>query len=331
MKPTSLPVEGYVLHTYGPERYVIHAAVSASTLRRYDTRRPIALFCPPEHRDFLKVHQLDSLFQVIEDLPERHRSIVGFKHHLDRFHPFDRCLYVDADMIWCRNPDPLWRELVGRPFTATGLDRADFFFGGPKGVGIVWDVLLNRRKKTLDRFGLTYLPRVQAGVIYSQDVEVTKEVCTTARHFLNNRKDTHFRSRLEEGRSEESCEWSLAMSMSRLGLPVFPWMRGPDSPQLDYIAGLVEHDPDFREVSARFYTDQFVYGLRGIPGSRLRNSLIGLASRLPGRGDYQTVIPFIVHFGWLHQKPYFNAFVEREWARLTAESAQREPVLHEAV
>jgi hypothetical protein len=74
-----------------------------------------------------------------------------------------------------------------------------------------------------------------------------------------------------------------------------------------------------------------VYGLRGIPSSGLRNSLIDLASRLPGRGDYQTVVPFTVHFGWLHQKPHFNAFVEREWARLVADADREESVLHEAV
>lgn len=328
MKPTPLPVEGYVLHTYGAERFVVHALASVRTIRRYDRRRPVALFCPPEHRVFLESHGLDDMFQVIEDLPPAHQSIVGFKHHLDRFHPFDRCLYVDADMIWCRDPDPLWRELVTRPFTATGLERADFFFGGPKGIGVAADILLNRRGRTLRRFDLTYLPRVQAGMIYSQDVEVTANVCRTARGFLANRHETHFRSRLDEGRSEESCEWSLAMAMSHLNLSTFPWMRGADSPQLDYIDGLVQHDPDFESVRVRFYTDRFVYGLRGIAHRRLRDSLIRAVSRLPGRGDFQMVTPYTLHFGWLHQKSHFYAFVERVWAELNAEPAK---VFHRAV
>jgi hypothetical protein len=328
VKTSSLPIEGYVFHTYGPERYVVHAVASVHSLRRYDSRRPIALFCPPEHRRFLEEHGVDDLFQVLEDLPSDHRSIVGFKHHLDRFHPFDRCLYVDSDMIWCRNPDPLWRELVGRPFTATGLERADFFFGGPKGAGVIVDILLNRRERTLRRFDLTYLPRVQAGMIYSQDVDTTSLVCATARFFLGRRHETHFRSRLDEGRSEESCEWSLAMAVSRLNLPVFPWMRGPDSPQLDYIEGLVEHDEVFENVRARFYTDRFVYGLRGIPNAGLRSTLIKLASSLPGRGDYQNVVPFTLHFGWLHQKQHFNAYVERVWEELRSDVPAR---IHAAV
>ena len=41
--------------------------------------------------------------------------------------PFDRCLFVDADMVWCSNPEPLWQrledpsELAHRPFLAAAL------------------------------------------------------------------------------------------------------------------------------------------------------------------------------------------------------------------
>src|SRR5690625_3687729 len=136
--------------------------------------------------------------------------------------PFERCLFLDADMIWCRDPEPLWQMLGAYTFTATGLARADFFFGGPKGIGVVWDVLLDRRRKTLERFNITHLPRVQAGMIYAGDQETCRAVCEASRGFLAQRGDTHFRSRLDEGRSEESCEWSMAMAMSRFELPVLP-------------------------------------------------------------------------------------------------------------
>jgi len=315
--------EGYVLHTYGAERYVRHAVASVLTLRRHDPRRPVALFCPDEHRALLERHGLDRLFQVIAPLPEAHRSIVGFKHHLHRFMPFDRCLFVDADMIWCRNPDPLWQQLAAFPFTATGLERADFFFGGPKGLGVVLDVLLDRRRRTLRRFGLTYLPRVQAGMIYAQDAALTRTVCELAAEFLARRHETHFRSRLHEGRSEESCEWSLAMAMSRLNLPVFPWFAGQNSPQLDYIDDLTSHDPDFSRVTCRYYTDRFAYSLRGIPSPFLRRLLLNLFTRLPGRGDYMEVTPFALHFGWLHQKQPFYAFAEKVWVELTRASDSR--------
>ena len=320
------PVEGYVLHTYGPERYVHHAVASVTTLRRHDAERPVALFCPPEHRAVLERHGLDTLFQVIDELPEAHRSIVGFKHHLHRFMPFDRTLYVDSDMVWCRDPDPLWLQLASYPFTATGLERADFFFGGPKGFGVLLDVVLNRRRRTMRNFNITHLPRVQAGMIYSQDRTLTQQVCETAAHFLDRRDESHFRSRLNEGRNEESCEWSMAVAMSRLGLPVHPWYQGYNSPQLDFVEGMTVYDPDFEEVACRYYSDRFVYSIRGLRSARLRDALIAFFAALPGRGDYMDVTPFAIHFSWLHHKQPFYDFSDRTWAALTA--TQR-PVLSE--
>ena len=310
-------VEGYVYHTYGPDRYVRDAVASVLTLRRYDTDRPVALYCPSEHVDTLKQHNLDTLFQYIGELPEAHQSIIGFKHHLHRFSPFDRCLFVDSDMIWCRHLDPLWTQFSAFPFTATGLERSDFFFGGPKGAGVAVDYILDRRRRTMRRFGLTYLPRIQAGMIYSQDQDVAREVCELASHFLELRPQTHFRSRLNEGRSEETCEWSLAMAMSSLKLHVFPWFQGHNSPQLDFIEGLTEYDTDFETVVCKYYSNRFVYMLRGLTNPSLKKHLISFFSALPGKGDYMDVTPYVLHFGWLHHKQPFREFSARTWQKLT--------------
>ena len=317
----SAPVEGYVLHTYGPDRYVRHAVASVVSLRRHDPSRPVALYCPDSHRALLEQHGLEALFQQVERLPEENRSIVGFKHHLHAFMPFERSLFVDADIIWCRDPDPLWKQLAALPFTITGLERADFFFGGPKGFGVAVDFLLDRRRRTMRRFGLTHLPRVQAGMIYSQDAGWTQRVCETSAEFLARRGETHFRSRLDEGRSEESCEWSMAMALSHLGLPVFPWFQGRTSPQLDFIEGLTRYDDDFEDVTCRYYCDRFVHSLRGLGDERLRRLATSFFARLPGRGDYIDVTPFALHFGWLHHKEPFYDFSARTWERLTQASA----------
>jgi hypothetical protein len=310
------PSEGYVFHSYGGEKYVQHAVASVKTLRRHDTDRPVALFCPDHHREMLERYGADRFFQHIETLPASHRSIVGFKHHLHRFKPFDRSLFVDADMIWCRDPDPLWTQLSAFPFTGTGLMRADHFFGGPKGAGVIIDILLRRRRSTLRHFGLTNLPRVQAGMIYAQDLDTTRAVCETAADFLSRSDETHFRSRLNEGRSEETCEWSIAMAMSQLELAVFPWLQGRNSPQLDYIDGLTTHDDEFRNVTCTFYTTPFIYNLRGIPSREVRDTLFAIANQLPSLGDRMEVTPFTIHFGWLHQKAPFQAFADRTWKHI---------------
>lgn len=314
--------EGYVFHSYGDEKHARHAAVSALTIRRYDAERPIAIYCPRNHRDLLEQSGARHLFDVIKDLPEENRSITGFKLHLDRFLPFECNLLLDADMIWCRDPDPLWQQLSAYTFTATGLDRADFFFGGPKGLGVVFDVIADRRRRTMRRFGLTWLPRVQAGMVYSRDNRLAQEVCGRARAYLGQRRETHFRSRLDEGRTEESCEWSMAMAMSSLDLPVHPWFQSFNSPQLDYITGMVEHDEDFRKVRCRYYCDRRVYALRGIPNPKLRSALIAMATRVPGRCDYHDVTPFALHFGWYHEKPTFWEFADRTWRALVQDARQ---------
>ena len=311
-------MEGYVLHTYGSERYLRHAVASVHTLRRHDSKRPVALYADESQIAILKKTGLDSLFQVLEVLPVENRSIVGFKHHLSSFKPFEKCLFVDSDIVWCRNPDPMWSKLQAYPFTVTGLEKADAWFGGPKGAGIVIDRLLDRRRRTMKRFGLTYLPRVQAGVIYAQDDQTTKEVTSKARELLSRRAETHFRSRLDEGRSEESCEWSIAMAMSALDLPIIHWFQGQDSPQMDYIDGYVDHDVDFNDVRCLYYTDAFIHGLRGLPNVSIRKALVELLSKLPGRGDYMWVTPYALHFGWMHHKQPFYVFADRIWELLLA-------------
>jgi len=316
------PQEGYVYHSYGPDRYVKHVVASVETLRRYDASRPVALFCPEHHRALLKRRRLDEYFDVLGDLPPKHQSIVGFKHHLARFQAFDRSLFLDGDMTWCRDPDPLWQQLAAFGFTATGLQTADHFFGGPKGPGVLVDMLLMRRKRTLRRFGLTALPRIQAGMIYVQDTECTREVTRRASAFLDRIDETHFRSRTEQGRTEETCEWSLALAMHEQDLHVFPWRQGHNSPQLDYIDTFVEHDPDFRDVSYRLYTSPFVHRLGGIATPWVRNLLLQLATALPRGGEYFDVTPYVLHFGWLHQKQPFYDFAARTWRRVVAEQSR---------
>ncbi len=312
-------MEGYVFHTYGPAKYVKHAVASVVTLRRYDTERPVALYCPRSHRDALEEAGLLRLFEIVEDLPEENRSITGFKHNLHRFMPFERCLYLDADMVFCRDPEPLWQHLRGFSFTATGHERADFFFGGPKGLAVLRDVLTDRRRRTMRRFGITHLPRVQAGLIYASDPEATREVSELAAEYLSRRAETHFRSRLNEGRSEESCEWSMAMAMSRLDLPIFPWFQGGNSPQLDFIEQLTTYDAEFKRVTCRYFCDRFVYSLRGIANPKLQRAAISLFTRVPGKGDYVDVTPFILHFGWLRHKQPFYELSNRIWSEMTEE------------
>lgn len=315
-----LAEEGYVYTTYGHPKYLKHAVASVVSLRRYDDSRPVVLVCERKHKKILEENNLSNVFDHIHILPAERASIVGFKHHIHEFMFFEKNIFLDSDIIWCKDPDSLWQSFSPYPFTITGTQVSDNFFGGPKNIGVIADILCQRRRRTLKRFGLSYLSRVQTGMIYAQDFSLTKKVGQLSQKMLDRKNETHFRSRtLEHGRSEESCEWSIAMAMSKLDLPVFPWLQGHTSPQLDYISDLTSHDADFEYVLCKYYSDKFVYNLRGLKNQWLRDLLTRLMSLIPGKGDYLKTTPFCLHFGWYHQKQPFYEFSERTWNHLKKE------------
>ena len=309
--------EGYVYSTYGKLKYLKHAIASVKTLRRYDQSRPVALFCSNEHKEILSEHDIDHLFTHIFPLPEEYPPITGFKHNAYRFLAFKKNLFLDSDILWCKNPDNLWKQFSAYKFTITGNQTSDLFFGAPKGFAVLMDLLLRRRNRTLKRFDLTYLSRVQSGLIFAEDYDLTKKVCKLAQEMLSRRGETHFRSRKEEkGRSEESCEWSLAMAMSKLEIQVLPWLNGFESPQLDFIENYTKYDKDFKDVKCLFFGNRFIYDLKGLKKRWLQKILIRVFTSIPGKGDYLYVTPYCLHFGWYHQKEPLNNFSERCWQNL---------------
>lgn len=309
--------EGYVFTSYGKTKYLRDVIIAVDAIRRYDTARPVALYCTEAHAEELRNTGFDSWFSEILELPIANCSIVGFKHQLYRFMPFERNLYLDSDMIWCRNPDALWHSLEPFPFTMTGIDSADVFFGAPKSLGIMGDILLRRRQRTLKRFGLTHLYRIQSGLMYARDEKTTRQVCELATSFLHQMDATHFVSRTNErNRTLESCEWSLGMAASKMGLFIIPWFNGYESAQLDYIGYLTRHNEDFSEVSCKYYCNPFIYSLRGIRKKWVHDLLKGIFRILPRSDDHLWVTPYILHFGWGHEKPAFNRYAEKRWSEL---------------
>lgn len=307
--------EGYVYCSYGKEKYLKSAFVSASTIRRYDKGRPIALMCSREHANLIDEWGMSDFFEQIGILDEKHQSIVGFKHNLHLYMPFDYNMYLDSDMIWCRNPDSLWHAFKPYGYTITGQDSADVFYGAPKNAKVFLDLILRRRQRTLKRFDLPHLYRVQTGIMYAADRDLTQKVDELAGKYLDHKDRTHFVSRTTEtGRSLESCEWSLGMAMSKLKLFVYPWFNGYESPQLDFIHGMVEHDRDYNEVLVQYYCNPFIQAMRGLKSSALRNVLLSIFSLLPRSMDHMWVTPYVLHFGWKHQKKHYFEFADREWA-----------------
>lgn len=309
--------EGYVYTAYGKLKYLKHAVASVYSLKKYDDKRPVALICDQKLHKYVETFQLAQLFDRICTLKPQHRSIPGFKHNLHEYMVFEKNLYLDSDIIWCKKPDPLWKRFAAHQYTTTGNLTADPFFGSHKDIEVIVDLIWNRRKKTLDKFGLSHLSRVQAGMMFCQDYTITKKVNTLAKSYLSKIDETHFRSRKQEqGRNEESCEWSLAMAMSELGLTVTPWHWGAESPQIVYVGEIVEHDDEFTQVTCTYFTDRFMDNLKGIQKDWLRTCIRTLTGLLPGKKDHMFITPYSLHFGFYHEKKPFHAYADKVWNRL---------------
>ena len=60
-----------------------------------------------------------AIFDYLIPLPENFRDGFGAKLHLDELTPFDKTLFLDADMLWLgRKPSQLFAELDGTGFTS---------------------------------------------------------------------------------------------------------------------------------------------------------------------------------------------------------------------
>lgn len=315
-------VEGYVYSAFGKLDYLKYVFASLVTIRRYDTTRGIALFCSEEQKDFIEENNLTSYFDHIGILEKQYQSITGFKHNLHLFCPFEKNLFLDSDIVWLKNPDQLWQQFNGYGYAVTGTEIADSFFGGPKSAKVISDFVLQRRKRTLKHFNLTQLSRVQSGLIFIKDKYLAEKINEKAKYYLEQKSHTHFQSRkLEKGRVDESCEWSLAMSLSYHNLPIFPWQWGEQSPQLDFIEAYTVFNEDFTKVSCKFFFDQFVYSLRGLKTRLIHGFMMFVMWFIPGSLDYAWVTPYSLHFGWLHQKEPFIRFANKTWEEILAKKA----------
>jgi len=312
--------QGYIFSSYGKLSYLRDVIITVESIRRFDKERGVALFCSEEHKEFILENNLEHFFDVIELLAPEYRSITGFKHNTHLFMVFSENLFLDSDMIFCKSPNLMWKQLEPYPYTATGVESADVFFGSHKGVRILVDIILRKRQRTLKRFGLSHLYRIQSGIIYAKDKVVTTEVNELAKSYLSQMDKTHFISRKNErGRTLDSCEWSLGMAMSKLKLFVYPWFNGYQSLQLDFITDFTKYDAEFREVECLYYCNPFIYSFRGIQQKWIRNMLIKIAGLLPKGRDHFWVTPYILHFGWKHEKETFETYAKNKWAILLKE------------
>lgn len=101
------------------------------SLRLYNKKIPVAIVSTSEN--------LERLAPVSDYLIEENLNLKGFAHkiELDRYSPFEKTLFVDADMLWFDDPDKLIEKFQGAVFGVRGI----YVTGGKSAFGFDRDKL----------------------------------------------------------------------------------------------------------------------------------------------------------------------------------------------
>jgi alpha-N-acetylglucosamine transferase len=108
--------KGILLIATGHPGYGKMAYNLALTIKAIE-QMPIAIIYSDNSLSHLNEDQL-KMFDFIIELPNDFRTGFGTKLHIDQLTPFDKTLFLDADMLWLgKKPSDLFNELSGVQFT----------------------------------------------------------------------------------------------------------------------------------------------------------------------------------------------------------------------
>jgi len=108
--------KGILLIATGHAEYGKMAYNLALTIKSIE-QVPVAVIYSGSSLSHLNQDQL-KMFDFIIELPNEFRTGFGTKLHIDQLSPFDKTLFLDADMLWLgKKPSELFDELNGVQFT----------------------------------------------------------------------------------------------------------------------------------------------------------------------------------------------------------------------
>ncbi|MDR0410763.1 MAG: hypothetical protein LBH75_02160 [Treponema sp.] len=122
---------------------------------------------------------LESVFDVTIPYDPSLGSPFAAKTRLNRYTPFEKTLFMDADSLVVHSLDSYWQSLDKRCFAYTG----DLITSG------VWYVDV---EKTMTRFGLAWLPKFNSGMFLFDKSEAADRVFDTAFALMQDGLDVDF-------------------------------------------------------------------------------------------------------------------------------------------
>jgi hypothetical protein len=265
MKPSS--DVGIMTIASGDDVYIRMGATLGRSLRRSNPGVPIAVVSDRSHS------VLDRIFDRV--IPQDDAYGKGWlqKLHLDKYAPFERTMFIDADSLALRSVEKFFELLQDRPFAA--VSRGDATAGRWYG-----DVA-----KICTRFDVPHMPRLNGGVYYFDRSETAQRIFALSREMIPEFDNPD--SGLERLQGAVPDEPLVSLSMARSGVPTFEdhkklmccpmdcdWLR------IDTLAGRAEFGRDgcvFAPAILHFnagYWDYFHYRREAVK--------LAAADRMPG-------------------------------------------------
>lgn len=159
---------------FGRDGYLRMASGLARSIRLYNAEVPLAVI---SDRDSSSLRRW---FDIIIPLKPELGPGLAHKLNLDRYSPFERTLFIDADFLVFDNVDRLWRYFDdNNPF---GL------FGRYMKTGEV-HYAIEDAAKCMAKLGLSRMVMTNTGVLYFDKSETAKQVFHTARAVAQQAED----------------------------------------------------------------------------------------------------------------------------------------------
>ena len=146
--------QGYITIATGSEKFLDYAVNLRLSCLFNDPDRSFALLADDKTMDIVRKKGLDRYFdQVI--FYNGNRTGLLAKLDLYNLSPFDETIFIDADSLMIKNPNPAWKLVAGRHFIVQG--RTEHFEGKWAG---------RTEKEIMEKFEIPYVIRYNGGLVY---------------------------------------------------------------------------------------------------------------------------------------------------------------------
>lgn len=187
--------QGYMLIAFG-NPYIDMAHLLALSIRKYDCKRPIALFTNNIEyctRTMWNVSDIRFIYIDVESLVKKYHCNERAPSNWDKYGcipkilapilaPFPETIFIDCDSLMVSSPENMWRVFQSMPHFITTLGNSDENNRSPN------DWFFGRIQQVIEKVQFN-VPQCFTTVIFIKPLMVPKAYVDEATHIYNNPDD----------------------------------------------------------------------------------------------------------------------------------------------